>query len=89
MILEEKYNAIREEGLEEGRKEGLEEGRKTGIEEGRKTGFEEGHAAGIQEGIKNTIMILKELNLPEEDIIARLLEKYPGKEEFIRKIINA
>ena len=49
MILEEKYNAIREEGLEEGRKEGLEEGRKTGLEEG--------HAAGIQEGIKNTIMI--------------------------------
>ena len=80
MILEEKYNAIREEGLEEGRKEGLEEGRKTGLEEG--------HAAGIQEGIKNTIMILKELNLSEEDIIARLLETYPDSEEFIKQNIR-
>ncbi|MBR3349817.1 MAG: hypothetical protein IKG55_07060 [Solobacterium sp.] len=77
MILEEKYNAIREEGLEEGRKEGRKEGLTEGIEE------------GIQEGIRNTITILRELNLSEKAIIARLLEKYPSREEFIRKIMSA
>ena len=73
MILEEKYDAIREEGLEEDRKEGHAEG----IED------------GIQEGIRNTIMILRKLNQSEEDIIARLLEAYPAREELIRKVMNA
>lgn len=72
MILQEKYDAIRNEGFEEGREKGIQEG----VRE------------GIREGIIKTVKLLRELNLNEEEILARLLETYPDHEEIIKEAMR-
>lgn len=68
MILQEKYDAIRYEGFEEGHKKGIQE--------------------GVREGIIKTVKLLRELNLNEEEILARMLETYPDHEEIIKETMR-
>ncbi len=48
---------------------------------GYKQGHEEGFAEGVQQGITNLISTLKELNVPDDQIIEKLIEKYNLSEE--------
>jgi flagellar biosynthesis/type III secretory pathway protein FliH len=59
------FNAVREEGLEQGREEGLEQGREEGLEQGREEGLEQGREEGEIRGEIKLIQTLQEiLGLP-------------------------
>ena len=66
-------NSYRKEGLEEGRQEG----RELGLEEGRQEGRQEGR----EEGIRKMVELMRELGLPDADILSRLREKYDLDEQ--------
>ena len=43
---------------------------------------------GIREGIVKTVKLLRELNLSEEEILARMLAAYPEHEEIIKETMR-
>jgi predicted transposase/invertase (TIGR01784 family) len=85
MLEIEKENAIRRDARKEGHKEGLEEGRK----EGRKEGLEEGRKEERGEAVRKFVKKLRDMNLPEEEILKTLTDIYPDDEEMIREIMKA
>ena len=74
-------NSYRKEGLEEGRQEGHELGLEEGRQEGRELGLEEGRQEGREEGIRKMAELMRELGLPDADILSRLREKYDLDEQ--------
>lgn len=62
-------------------KEAAEESYRLGRSEGLELGRSEGIEAGREEGIANLIAAYKEFALPREQILARLIEKYPMDED--------
>ena len=84
--VEEAREIARAEGMAEGMAEGFAEGRAEGHAEGhaegRAEGHAEGHAAARVEGIHILAEMLKELNIPNEQIVEKIIEKYQlSKEE--------
>lgn len=63
----------------------LENLKKEGIQEGIQEGMEKGIQKGVQESIQETISILKELGIPKDVIIKKILEKFSIEEAQIKE----
>ena len=63
---------FKEDGRREGRKEGLEEGLKEGLKEGM---------------IRGSITILRDLNMSEDSIMEKIMEKYQLTREEVKKYL--
>jgi flagellar biosynthesis/type III secretory pathway protein FliH len=63
-----------------GEKQGIEEGLKQGLERGRRRGLKQGLAQGLEQGLEQgratLIHTLRELNIPDAQIITKLMDKY-------------
>ena len=64
-----------------------------GYEDGVSEGFERGHERGISEAreqaIKNSIAMLKSMNLPDEEIAGLIARNYAvSKEDIIKELNN-
>ena len=84
---------IYREGYEDGVSEGFERGISEGFERGHKSGISEGFERGINEAseqaIKNSIAMLKSMNLPDEEIAGLIVENYAvSKEDIIKELNN-
>ena len=81
------YNEGYEDGMNEGHKRGVSEGFERGISKG----FENGHKRGIletrEQDIKNSIMMLRRLNLSDEEIASLIAENYAVSKDAVIKEI--
>ena len=81
------YNEGYEDGMNEGHKRGVNEG----FERGVSKGFENGHKRGIletrEQDIKSSIMMLRRLNLSDEEIASLIAENYAVSKEAVIKEI--
>ena len=68
----------------EGYEDGVNEGFKNGISEG----FERGISEARKQDIKNSITMLRRLDLPDEKIVSLITENYAIPEENVIKEIN-
>ena len=80
------------EGYEDGVNEGFERGISEGFERGHTSGINEGFERGISEAreqdIKNSIAMLKSMNVPDEKIISLIVKNYAVPEEDVIKEIK-
>ena len=79
-IWEEKYlmrKAALAEGHAEGHAEGLEQGLAEGLEQGRAEGLEQ----GLEQGMRALIEFCQEMNVSQEETVARIMEKFLLSEE--------
>ena len=80
------------EGYEDGVNEGFERGHESGISEGFESGISEGFKRGINEareqGIKNSIEMLRNLDLPDERIADLISESYSIEKADILKRVR-
>lgn len=92
-IYREGYEDGVSEGFERGHKSGISEGFERGHKSGISEGFERGHERGINEAreqaIKNSISMLKSMNLPDEEIAGLIAKNYAvSKEDVIKELNN-
>ncbi len=101
--LEEEYNIPMTEELEKGAaamcnlseaieergiKKGIEQGIEKGIEQGIEKGIEQGIEKGIEKGIRGLVDTLKELGIPKEVVVQKIMEKFSLTEEKAREFVD-
>ncbi len=81
-------NVVEEKGIKKGIEQGIEKGIQQGIEKGIEQGIEKGIEQGIEKGIRGLVDTLKELGIPKEVVVQKIMEKFSLTEEKAREFVN-
>ena len=79
---------IYKEGYDDGIKEGHKRGMSEGFERGINKGFERGISEARKQDIKNSIEMLKSMDLPDDKIASLVAKNYAVSEDDVIKEIN-
>ena len=66
---------------------GIEQGFKQGMEQGLEQGLERGLEQGLEQGIEGTVSILKNLDVPQQIILANIQKQYHLSLEAAKKYL--
>ena len=86
-LKEESYEKGIQVGVQTGIQQGIQQGLKQGVQQGLKQGVQQGIKQGVEEGIRNTIMILKGIHLPIEEIINKVSEQFNISKKEVEKYL--